>query len=109
MANLITSYQDSNVCVSQLEAIYKRYGAGVYTLCLRLLADEKTAESATADVFVQFNKELASQPDESRTTLRLRELAVEAALRQMRRHGIAVVFIWLRDVLLRLRRLWPVQ
>lgn len=72
---------------SQLESIYCRYGRGIYTLCLRLIADEKAAESATVDVFVKFSKEMASQSDESRLRLRLCELAINASLARLNRRG----------------------
>lgn len=87
----------------QLEAIYKRYGSSIYSLCLRLLADEKAAESATVDVFVMFNKELTSQSDEPHISSRLHEMAVAAALSRLREHSTRTVLYRLRDVLLRLR------
>jgi hypothetical protein len=105
MANIVISQQESNLWASQLEAVYNRYGAGIYSLCLRLLTNKDAAESATIDVFVRFSKELANQPDESRMRLRLRELAVEAALARLRRQGMTAVFHWFSDVYLRLRRL----
>jgi hypothetical protein len=88
MANVIISQPESNLWASELEAVYDRYGAGIYSLCLRLLTNKGAAESATVDVFVCFSKELANQHDESRTRLRLRELAVEAAFTRLRRHGM---------------------
>lgn len=54
MPKVVTLQQNNNLLVSQLESIYNRYGAGIYSLCLRLLADQNQAESATVDVFVQF-------------------------------------------------------
>jgi hypothetical protein len=72
---------------SQLESIYSRYGQGIYTLCLRLMANEKAAESATVDVFVKFSKEMASHSDESLIRLRLCELAINASLARLNRRG----------------------
>jgi hypothetical protein len=40
MSNTVT-LQHSDLRASRLESIYERYGAGVYSLCLRLLANEK--------------------------------------------------------------------
>lgn len=70
--------------VSQLRAIYDRYGGRVYSLCLRLLASEKAAESATVEVFVRFGKEKPGQEDEERTLNHLRELAISASLARLR-------------------------
>lgn len=77
----------NNSYLSTLESIYRRYGEGIYTFCLRFLGNKKAAESATVDVFVQFNREIASQPDESRTRLRLRELAIKASLARLNNRG----------------------
>jgi len=96
----------ANVSLPQLESIYKRYGSYIYSLCFRLLADEKAAESTTVDVFVRFNKELGSQSDEPRISSRLHEMAVAAALSRLREHSMTAVLYRLRDVLLRLRRRW---
>jgi hypothetical protein len=46
-----------NPSLSGLESIYRRYGQGIYTLCLRLLANENAAESATVDALVRFGKD----------------------------------------------------
>ncbi|HWP45068.1 MAG TPA: hypothetical protein VNO14_17630 [Blastocatellia bacterium] len=70
--------------VSQLKAIYDLYGGRVYSLCLRLLASEKAAESATVDVFVRFGKEMARQEGEAHTFNQLRELAISASLARLR-------------------------
>lgn len=72
-----------NSALSRLESVYRRYGQGIYTFCLRLLANEKAAESATVDAFVRFGKEMTSQSDKSRDVLRLRELAINASLRRL--------------------------
>ncbi len=76
---------------SQLESIYGRYGQGIYSLCLRLLADEKAAQSATVDVFVKFSKEMPSHSDESRILLRLCELAIDKSLARLNRRGGMIV------------------
>ena len=69
--------------VSQLESLFSRYGPGIYTLCLRLTADEKAAESATVGVFVKFSREMASCTDESRIRLRLAALAITESLARL--------------------------
>ena len=78
----------------QLESVYRRYGTEIYTLCLRLLADEKAAESATVGVFVKLGREIASHSDESCIRLRLCELAINASLVRLNRFG-AVITRWL--------------
>lgn len=75
---------NDNLQDSQLKTIYDRHGGRVYSLCLRLLANQKAAESATADAFVMFSKELSNQQDEARTLDRLRELAINASLIRIR-------------------------
>lgn len=74
---------ENNNAVAQLWLVYRRYAARVYTLCLQLLPDIGSAEAATADVFVRFNRILARWQDESRTPECLRELAIEAALARL--------------------------
>lgn len=76
---------------SQLESVYRRHGKGIYTLCLRLVADEKAAEIATVDVFVKFSKEMASHSDELRIRLRLCELAINASLARLNRRREMIV------------------
>jgi hypothetical protein len=70
-----------------VSGFYLRYGQGVYTFCLRLLANKKAAESATVDVFVRFGKDLEIGPDESRAVLRLRELAIKASFARLNGRG----------------------
>jgi hypothetical protein len=84
-----------NSRLQQLEAVYQRHGNRIYTLLRRLLADEKAAESATASVFVRFSGELTSQADEAQAFLRLRELAVETAVRRTKGRDMAAVLHWL--------------
>lgn len=69
--------------IKRLEAAYRRYSGHIYTLCLRLLASVRAAEEATMQVFVRFGRELARRMDESRILERLRELAIDEALRQL--------------------------
>ena len=80
-----------NSPLQQLEAIYQQYGKRIYSLLLRLLVDEKAAESAMTDVFVRFSDELANPPDETQTLLRLRELAIETALRRLNGNRLTTV------------------
>lgn len=56
---------------AQLESVYRRHVALVYTLCLRLLA--------TVQVFARLSRELASWWDEARILARLRQLAIDEA------------------------------
>jgi DNA-directed RNA polymerase specialized sigma24 family protein len=96
----------NNYYLSTLESTYRRYGHGIYTFCLRLLCNEKAAESATVDVFVQFNREIASQPDESRTLLRLRELAINASVTRLNKRGRTMRQCLGPSLRLILRRIW---
>lgn len=86
-----------NSRLQQLEAVYQQYGSRIYTLLRRLLADDKAAECATANVFVRFSKELATQADGAQTFLRLRELAVEAAVRRMKGHKMTAALHWFTE------------
>lgn len=98
-----------NSSLQQLEAVYKRYGNRIYTLLRRLLADDKAAESATASVFVRFSRELASQADEAQAFLRLRELAVETAVRRMKGHKMASALHWFTERVRGLRHRRPAK
>lgn len=64
-----------------LEVAYKLYVKQVYTLSLRLLANVRDAEEVTVRVFAAFSRELPRKWDESRVLARLRELAIDEALR----------------------------
>lgn len=70
--------------ISRLEAAYRLHAAGVYTLCLRLLADVREAGDATVRVFARFGGEPARAWDESRELARLRELGLDEALGRLR-------------------------
>lgn len=63
------------------EVAYKLYVKQVYTLSLRLLANVRDAEEVTVRVFATFSRELPRKWDESRVLARLRELAIDEALR----------------------------
>ena len=63
------------------EVAYKLYVKQVYTLSLRLLANVRDAEEVTVQVFAAFSRELPRKWDESRVSARLRELAIDEALR----------------------------
>jgi len=69
----------SSSAALRLEDVYRRYVGHVYTLCLRLLSSVLAAEDATIRVFAHLSRELADPWNESRTSARLRELAVEEA------------------------------
>ena len=64
-----------------LEVAYKLFTKQVYALALRLVVSERDAEKITVDVFVKFNRELPRRWDESQVLERLRELAIDEALR----------------------------
>jgi len=96
----------NNSSVSRLQSIYHRYGQGIYTFCLRLLSNEKAAESATVDTFVRFSKEMTSQSDESRTLLRLRELAINASLGRLNGRGRTILRRLAQSLRLILRQIW---
>jgi hypothetical protein len=96
----------NNYYLSALESTYRRHGHGIYTFCLRLLANEKAAESATVDVFVEFNKDVASQPDESRTLLRLRALAINASMARLNARGRMTSRRLAQSLRRTLHRLW---
>ena len=82
-----TMHRGDGVPVPDLEATYRRFGEHIYTLCMRLLADKKAAEDATVGVFVQFSKESIERFDERGAFIRLRELAVMASQRQLRKRS----------------------
>ena len=71
-----------------LEVAYKLFANQVYALSLRLLASERDAEVVTVDVFAKFNQELTRKWNESRVLERLRELAIDEALRRLGRSHI---------------------
>lgn len=66
-----------------LEVAYKLFVKQVYALSLRLLVSERDAQEVTVDVFVKFNRELPRRWEESRVLERLRELAIDEALRRL--------------------------
>ena len=96
----------NNISLPALESVYRCYGQGIYTFCLRLLANDKAAESATVDVFVRFGKELISRPDESKALLRLRELAIKASLDRVNDHGRTILRRLSQSLCLALPGIW---
>lgn len=70
---------------SQLESVYTSYADRVYTLCLRLLADPRLAEAATAEVFSRSSR-IVERSDGSSTLSCLRDLAFEETLIRLKRH-----------------------
>lgn len=69
--------------ISRLEAAYRLHARRVYTLCLRLLADARAAEDATASAFVRLGGEVTGQRDDAKTLDRLLELAVRESLSRL--------------------------
>ena len=96
----------NNASLSGLESIYLRYGQGIYTFCLRLLANEKAAESSTVEAFVRLGKEMTGQSDESRTLLRLRELAINASVTRLNVRGRTIGRRLSQNLRVILRRIW---
>nr|AIA12407.1 Sigma-70, region 4 [uncultured bacterium] len=98
---------------SQLASVYSRYAARVYSFSRRLIVDVSLAESATIDVFVQFNRIQARWQDESRTLVCLRELAIESALAHLQERSSSAELIGLPSSTLassnRTTRLDPVK
>jgi hypothetical protein len=82
----------------KLKSIYNTYSQQVYSLCLQMLTNEKDAELATVDVFVQFSKEATSISDEILLPSRLRELAIHASITRLRRRSEKVVLRFLRGL-----------
>ncbi|HWW76407.1 MAG TPA: sigma factor-like helix-turn-helix DNA-binding protein [Pyrinomonadaceae bacterium] len=69
--------------ISRLEAEYRLYARRVYTLCLRLLADRRAAEGATASAFVRLGGEVSGRPDDAKILDRLLELAVGESISRL--------------------------
>ncbi len=85
MTNIVIPQHDSNLSALWLESIYNRYGAHIYSLCLRLLTKEKAAEVSTVDAFVRLWESANAQWDEPYSLSRLRVLAIEACRKRLRR------------------------
>ena len=81
----ISPARDNQNTVSQLQSLYRHHAAPVHTLCLRLLADRRSAVTATLDAFVWFSRIQSRQWDESRALSCLRELAIEVSLARLKK------------------------
>ena len=86
-----------------LKSVYDAYGSLVYTICLRLLANRKAAESTTVEVFARFIREQANESGESRAEARLRELAIRASIARLRRRSGTMIRRALRGLFIHLR------
>jgi DNA-directed RNA polymerase specialized sigma24 family protein len=84
--------------LTKLKSVYDRYSQQIYTLCVRLLANEREAETATIEVFVQLGKEVETQWDEPLLPSRLKELAIHASILRLRRRSKKIVRRLLRSV-----------
>ena len=84
-ANGVEHVCGDSSAAAQLEFAYGNYAGRIYALCLRLLADRRQAESATAKVFSRFSR-IMRRPDGPSTITYLRELAFEETLIRLRRH-----------------------
>lgn len=80
----ISPARDNRNTVSQLQSLYRHYAAPVHTLCLRLLADRRSAVTATVDTFVWFGRIPSRQWNGSRALSCLRELAIEVSLARLK-------------------------
>jgi DNA-directed RNA polymerase specialized sigma24 family protein len=78
--NVGPTERDAESYVSRLESVYRQYAGRVYTLCLRLLADKKAAESLTIHVFLQLDARSLGQLGGSDALPVLRELAIRYSL-----------------------------
>ncbi len=88
---------DHNPGLIKLKSVYDRYSQQIYTLCVRLLADDREAETATIEVFVQLGKEPETQWDEPLLPSRLKELAIHTSIVRLRRRSNKVVRRLLRS------------
>ena len=84
MVSLIVSKPSNQFSVSRLESLYNEYGPHVYSLCLRLLTNQKPAEDATVDTFVRFWQNANLEWDGPDSGSRLRELAIKACRKKDR-------------------------
>lgn len=84
MVSFVVSKPSNKLSDSRLESLYDRYGANVYSLCLRLLTNQKPAEDATVDAFVRFWRNANAEWDEPYSVSCLRELAIKACRKKGR-------------------------
>jgi DNA-directed RNA polymerase specialized sigma24 family protein len=82
MSNFVVS-KPSKLSISRLESLYNKHGTNIYSLCLRMLTNQKPAEDATVDTFVRFWRSANAGWDEHYSVSRLRELAIKACRKKV--------------------------
>lgn len=75
--------RDAGGRLESVEALYRLHSRRVYTLCLRLLADARVAEDATASAFVQLGRENVGRRDDAQTLDRLLDQAVVESISRL--------------------------
>ena len=78
MVSFVLSKSSNKFSVSRLESLYNQHGSNVYSLCLRVLTEQKPAEDATVDTFVRFWRNANADGDDPDSISHLRELAIKA-------------------------------
>jgi RNA polymerase sigma-70 factor (ECF subfamily) len=76
-----------------VEQMYARYGAAIYSRCMRLLKDEPAAEDATQEVFLKVLRHAASAPAANGLMPWIHRISTNHCLnllRDARRHAIAI-------------------
>ena len=76
-----------------VEQMYARYGAAIYSRCMRLLKDEAAAEDATQEVFLKVLRHVASAPVANGVMPWIHRISTNHCLnvlRDDRRHAITV-------------------
>src|SRR3546814_4826902 len=82
----------SDVCSSDLhddafDQIYRRFERPVYTIALRMLSDREEAQDVLHDTMLRLFERIGSFRGESPFLAWLRQIAVNEALRRLRRRG----------------------
>ena len=70
---------------SAFEALYQQHHRKVYSLCLRMLANQTDAEDVTQEVFVQVYRKISTFQGESAFTTWLYRLTVNSVLMYLRK------------------------
>lgn len=68
----------------RVTALYRKYGATIYSRCRRLLKDDGLAEDATQEVFVRVLKHIESAPDEAAALAWIYRISTNYCLNQIR-------------------------
>src|SRR5687768_2414044 len=70
--------------VLELEALYRQYADGVYTLAYRITGSREDAEDVLQDLFVGLPRALASYREQGRFESWLKRIAARLALMRLR-------------------------